>query len=246
MDVHTRYAPDYIAQCLQALARSGATNVGGAWRAEGEAAVAARDRGGLRVALRLPAGPPRATSATKARSTPSTWAAGGATTFGRLGGFDETLVRNQDDELALRIVRSGGRVWQSAAIRSWLRAARLVPRAVPPVLAVRLLEAGRDPQTPAAGGAAPPGAVCLRRWRWRLAAFGALAGLWQPLALLAGGYLLALAAAAIARPWREDRWPVGRHPPVMGGMHIGYGLGFRVGACDAWRHGRGARPVRPR
>src|SRR5262249_26450560 len=35
-----------------------------------------------------------------------------------LGGFDEELVRNQDDELCLRITQSGGTVWQSCAIRS--------------------------------------------------------------------------------------------------------------------------------
>ncbi|NWG76328.1 MAG: glycosyltransferase, partial [Rubrivivax sp.] len=36
MDVHTTYAPDYVAQCLAALGRTGAANVGGPWRAEGE------------------------------------------------------------------------------------------------------------------------------------------------------------------------------------------------------------------
>jgi succinoglycan biosynthesis protein ExoA len=36
-----------------------------------------------------------------------------------LGAFDEALVRNQDDELCLRITRSGGTVWQSSAIRSF-------------------------------------------------------------------------------------------------------------------------------
>ena len=44
----------------------------------------------------------------------------------QLGSFDEELVRNQDDELNLRIVRSGGTVWQSPSIRSWY-----YPRATP-------------------------------------------------------------------------------------------------------------------
>ena len=39
--------------------------------------------------------------------------------FDRIGFFDEELVRNQDDEFNLRIVRSGGRVWQSVKIKSW-------------------------------------------------------------------------------------------------------------------------------
>ena len=36
-----------------------------------------------------------------------------------LGMFDEQLVRNQDDELNLRITRNGGRIFQSSTIRSW-------------------------------------------------------------------------------------------------------------------------------
>ncbi len=36
-----------------------------------------------------------------------------------LGLFDEALVRNQDDELNLRITRAGGKIWQSPAIESW-------------------------------------------------------------------------------------------------------------------------------
>src|SRR5262249_1078406 len=39
--------------------------------------------------------------------------------FDRIGFFDEELVRNQDDEFNLRIVRSGGGVWQSPKIQSW-------------------------------------------------------------------------------------------------------------------------------
>ena len=32
---------------------------------------------------------------------------------GRIGLFDESLVRNQDDELNLRLTRAGGKIWQS-------------------------------------------------------------------------------------------------------------------------------------
>jgi glycosyltransferase involved in cell wall biosynthesis len=35
LDVHTVYATDYIAQCLAAWQRTGADNVGGAWKAQG-------------------------------------------------------------------------------------------------------------------------------------------------------------------------------------------------------------------
>jgi len=35
------------------------------------------------------------------------------------GCSDEALVRNQDDELNLRLTRAGGKIWQSRAIVSW-------------------------------------------------------------------------------------------------------------------------------
>ncbi|MDE2147333.1 MAG: glycosyltransferase, partial [Burkholderiales bacterium] len=110
MDVHTEYAPDYVAQCLAALRQTGAACVGGAWRPVG--------RGWPQAAI--------------ARAFESRFGSGGAASrridftgavdtvylgawrrdeLLRLGGFDERLVRNQDDELALRITRGGGLVW---------------------------------------------------------------------------------------------------------------------------------------
>ncbi|MGH6648936.1 glycosyltransferase family 2 protein [Aquabacterium sp.] len=121
LDVHTVYAPDYIAQCLATWQATGADNVGGPWRAEGVA------------------GPQGTVQRAIAAAFQSRWVAGGALsrdlayegevdtvylgawprqTFERFGGFDETLVRNQDDEHNLRIHQGGGRVWQSASIRS--------------------------------------------------------------------------------------------------------------------------------
>jgi len=41
--------------------------------------------------------------------------------FDRIGLYDESLVRNQDDELNGRLVRSGGKVWQSPRARAAYR-----------------------------------------------------------------------------------------------------------------------------
>lgn len=120
MDVHTDYAIDYIDQCISVLEETGADNVGGAWRA-----VPDDGAGPMQKAV--------------ASAFQSRWVAGGAlsrrldhdgwvdtvylgcwprATFERFGGFDESLARNQDDEHNLRLVRGGGRVWQSSRIRS--------------------------------------------------------------------------------------------------------------------------------
>ncbi|MEP7301621.1 MAG: glycosyltransferase, partial [Caldimonas sp.] len=59
MDVHTEYEADYVAHCLEALAASGADNVGGPWHAVADPA----------------AGP---TQAAVAAAFQSRWVAGGA------------------------------------------------------------------------------------------------------------------------------------------------------------------------
>ena len=118
MDVHTQFADEYVAECIAALQRTGAENVGGAWVARGVSPM------GRAIAAAFQ----------------SRWVVGGARsrdqgyegeadtvylgcwprqTLARIGGFDETLVRNQDDEHNLRLRLAGGRVWQSARIRSW-------------------------------------------------------------------------------------------------------------------------------
>ncbi|WP_354442923.1 glycosyltransferase family 2 protein [Ottowia thiooxydans] len=118
MDIHTEFAPDYVAQCIATLDQSGADNVGGPWVARGTDATS------------------RAISA----AFQCRWVVGGALSrdanyegpvdtvylgcwprgvFERIGTFDEDLVRNQDDEHNLRLRLAGGRIWQSGRIRSW-------------------------------------------------------------------------------------------------------------------------------
>ena len=117
MDVHTAYATNYIAECLAALKATGATCVGGPWQPVGigwpQAAIA--------LAFQSRFGSGGAASRRVDFSGPVDTVYLGAwrrEELLRLGGFDESLVRNQDDELSLRIVRAGGGVWQSATIQS--------------------------------------------------------------------------------------------------------------------------------
>ncbi len=117
MDVHTTYADDYVAQCVKALRDTGATCVGGPWIATGEHAL----QRAIAAAFQSGFGSGGAASRQPDYNGPVDTVYLGAwrrVELQALGGFDETLVRNQDDELNLRIVRSGGQVWQSSAIRS--------------------------------------------------------------------------------------------------------------------------------
>ncbi len=233
MDLHTVYADDYIAECVRALADSGAVCVGGPWRAvvaEGRAGAIARA-----FASRFGSG--GAASRRVDYSGPVDTVYLGAwwrDDLRRLGGFDETLVRNQDDELNLRIVRGGGRVWQSAAIRSWY-----TPRASFTALFRQFWQYGywkvpvmRKHRLPAAPRQLAPFVLVA------LCAVLALCAVWWPALWWAFGLVVALyagvalaGAALAAQPWREPRaW--GRIAWAFACMHFGYGIGFAVGLWD--------------
>lgn len=234
LDVHTTYADDYLAQCLATLERSGADNVGGPWVATGDApmqraiAAAFQSRwvvGGARSRDRAYEG---ATETIYLGCWPRA-------TFDRFGGFDETLVRNQDDEHNLRIVRGGGRLWQSATIRSTYR-----PRASLAQLFAQQRQYGywrpfvlRKHGQPASWRQLVPAAF--------VAALAAalLALPWSgpgPLAGLLGVYALYLVAVSLVittgAGYASLAW---RLPAVIGAYQLGYGLGTWHGVLDLAR-----------
>jgi glycosyltransferase involved in cell wall biosynthesis len=120
MDVHTEYAPDYVQECVRELLRTGADNVGGPARPQAEGllgrAISAAycSRFSCGGALFHNAG-------YEGYVDTVTYGCWRRTTLERLGGFDESLIRNQDDELNMRLSRQGGRIWQTPRIRSWYR-----------------------------------------------------------------------------------------------------------------------------
>jgi glycosyltransferase involved in cell wall biosynthesis len=118
MDAHTRYAPSYTRRCLAELERTGADNVGGParTRAEGTGARAVA----AAYHSKFSTGGARFHDADYEGWVDTvTYGCWRKSTLLQLGLFDETLVRNQDDELNLRLVRSGGKIWQSPDITSW-------------------------------------------------------------------------------------------------------------------------------
>ena len=231
MDVHTEYASDYVAQCLRVLQETGAACVGGAWVPMGQ-------------------GWPQAAIA---RAFESRFGSGGAASrragftgevdtvylgawrreeLLRLGGFDESLVRNQDDELNLRITRGGGRVWQSAAIRS-----RYAPRASFMALFRQFYQYGywkvpviRKHRLPASPRHLVPFAFVAT------VAGLAVLGLAWPLAWWAlAGVMVLYAAAALVNAWALSPGAWREAAGIAWSfacMHAGYGLGFGRGLLD--------------
>lgn len=251
MDLHTEYAPDYVRRCLEVLNETGADNAGGPARTKAEGlagraiAAAYHSRfacGGARFHDVDYEGP--------ADTVPyGCWR---RSLFERMGLFDEALVRNQDDEFNLRILRSGGKIWQSPRIVSWYK-----PRHTLRALFRQYFQYGfwkipviRKHHLPASwrhlipglfvlGAAGMPAAALLLGtgksvWSgWLLTGWLAVAGLYGVLACLA-------AAAAGKRDWKI--FPI--LPVVFFVYHMGYGLGFLMGICY-WsvRRPGGARPT---
>jgi len=119
MDAHSWYAPSYCRRCVETLQHTHADYVGGPVVAQAEGVL------------------PRAVTA----AFHSRFATGGSSRFReldyegwvntlpfgawrkatleRIGLFDESLVRNQDDELNIRLLHAGGKIWQTPALLSW-------------------------------------------------------------------------------------------------------------------------------
>ncbi|MBI1357002.1 MAG: glycosyltransferase [Acidobacteria bacterium] len=233
MDVHTTYAPDYVAECLRALESSGADNVGGPWVARGEGFVAE----------------------TIALAFQSKWSTGGGRAhdpgyegfvdtvylgcwrreaFARFGRFDESLIRGQDSELNFRIWLRGGRVWQTPRIRSWYQ-----PRRSLVALFRQYAQWGywkvailRMHRAPASLRQLAPGLFLLG-----LAAGLPAAWVWPVLAApwlgVVAAYLLANIAAAVVVCRRAGAWKfLALLPAVFAVFHFGFGYGYLRGAVD--------------
>lgn len=117
MDVHTTYAADYVRQCVEILNETGADNVGGPWIARGEGRVGQA----IAAAFQSPfcAGGGKAHDPTYEGEVDTVYlGCWRRSVFERAGTFDPTLVRNQDDEYNFRLLRRGGRIWQSPRIQS--------------------------------------------------------------------------------------------------------------------------------
>lgn len=166
--------------------------------------------------------------------------------FDKIGLFDEELVRNQDDELNYRLIRAGGRIFMSPAIRS-----TYYPRTGLRKLwrqyyqygywRIRTLQKHGEPATlrqivPLAFVCGmlvlAAGAVVLAPLRWPLVAF-------------VGLYVIALVAGALDAG-RRTRWSVVPLLPVVFAiLHFAYGFGSLHGVWSFLVLRRGAASHRP-
>lgn len=240
VDGHCEIPPEYVRLCIDALDRTGADCAGGALVTFGETrlarAIAAAQSsrfgvGGVAFRTGRDQGEYVDTVA---------FGAYRREVFERIGGFDEELVRNQDDEFNFRLTQSGGKIWLDPAISSvyYSRASlgklwrqyfeygfykvRVIQKRgsvaswrhlVPGVFVASLL-------------ASLLLALLTRQPRWALS--------------VAGPYAIANGAASLATP-RNDLRTLPLMPLVFGTLHVAYGAGFLWG-CVRWA-GKGSSPL---
>lgn len=254
LDAHNRYAHDYLVRCLEVAQTTGADNVGGAMFCEGvgflQRAIAAAHHSSFSVGGAHWHNPNF--------EGPTDTVFGGfykREVFDRIGLFDEALVRNQDCELNLRLVRAGGRIWQSPRIKSWYR-----PRSSLSALFRQYKQYGywkvpeiQKHKSPASYRHLVPAAFVLAQGTLALlalfcvvisailpwsAALGHISAM--ILAGLGGSYLLALLTASVLTA-RKNGWALLPFLLVVFPCyHFGYGYGFLRGVWDLVIRRKGA------
>ena len=238
VDGHCEISPDYVRRCVEVLQQTGADNVGGLQRAMGQ--------GWVGQVIVLATGSPFGVGNARFRySEKPGWVdtvylgAYRRGLFDRVGGFDEELVRNQDDEFNYRLLKAGGKIWLDPSVRSVYYSRASLKSLWRQYFQygfwkVRVMQ--KHPRQMRPRQFVPPIFVAALLGSALLAPFTRLRGL--PLALVAGSYILADLAASV---WtaRKGGWQyLPLLPIVFATLHLSWGLGFLIGLvrfAGRWR-----------
>jgi succinoglycan biosynthesis protein ExoA len=241
MDAHTTYAEDYLRECVRVLQESGADNVGGPWIAKGQGSWGEATAAAFRSPFCCGGG--RAHDPDYEGEVDTVYlGCWRRSVFNRIGLFDPNLVRNQDDEFNFRLVRSGGKIWQSPRIRSSYVTRSSVKRLFQQYLQYGFWKVAviRKHRGLASWRHAVPGlfvtSILLALLAIILAASFGLTTVLTAVATLAATELAVYAIASIiaALVCGRSLAPTAMLllPPVFAIYHVAYGLGFLVGVLS--------------
>ena len=235
VDAQSRVPPDYLERAVSTLARTGAANVGGVQRPVGAAGLP----GAIAAAMGSSFGGGPAAFRRGRHSGPADTVYLGV--FDRealesVGGFDETLGRNQDYELNWRLREQGHSVWLDPSL-----VVDYVPRSDYSGLARQYFAYGawkrtmlvRNPRSLRIRQLAAPALAA----GLAFSAFELALGRWRGLALPALYAGACAVAATRLRGGLRGRLDRARAAAAFAVMHICWGTGFLVG-----RTGRGRPP----
>ena len=222
VDGHAVLPPGYITRAVETLQRTGAVNVGGVQRAVGttpfECAVA--------IAMSSPFGVGGARFHSGGTEGPVDTVYLGVfrrDALEQVGLFDETLIRNQDYELNIRLRKAGGIVWFDPALHVTYR-----PRPTLRTLARQYAEYGAWKRRVLT---LHPGSLKLRQAIPPLALVALVAGLvtsiWFPIALIVPGlYAAAIVGASIVTGRSHGLGTMTRLLAVFPTIHLSWAAGF--------------------
>lgn len=246
VDGHTVIAPDYVRQCVDALQRTQADNVGGRMNAIGDTSFG--EAVALGTSTPFGVGGGRFHYSDKEEWVDTVYmGAWPRRVFEQIGLFDEELVRDQDDEFNYRLRAHGGKILLCPLIYS-----KYMVRSTPLALwcqyyqygfwKVRVLQ--KHPLQMSLRQFVPPAFVAsllvnlvmgfITAW-----GFGALA-------FIVVSYLLANLIASILVSKQHGWRCLSSLPLIFAILHISYGFGFLVGLArfaGRWRDRLGRVPI---
>jgi len=234
---HVTLAPDYVSTAVATLQRTGADMVGGTIRAVSDTRI------GEAIALAMShpfgVGGARHRYTDREEETDSVFMGFcHRSVYEKIGGYDEELVRNQDDEFSYRLTRAGGRILCNPEIKSYYHSRSTYKSLWEQYFhygfyKVRVLQKH-------------PGQMRPRQFVPLVFVIGLILSLvltvffpwgWIPLVGLVGLYAFANLAVSLMLAKREGWAYFWLLPPAFAAIHISYGLGFLAGLFkfyDKW------------
>jgi succinoglycan biosynthesis protein ExoA len=118
LDAHSMPYPNYISTCIRDLENGKGENVGGVWEIKPGADTAIAKAIAAAAAHPLGVGDARYRYSDQAGETDTVpFGSFRRDLFFRIGGFDESLLTNEDYEFNVRIRKTGGKIWLDPTIR---------------------------------------------------------------------------------------------------------------------------------
>lgn len=232
---HSALAPDYVSAAVETLNRTGVDLVGGPMRAQGEGYTAQA----IALATSHPfgVGDARFHYADRQELVDTVYMGmGRREVFVDSGGFDEEMVRNQDDEFSYRLLERGGRILCNPAIASRYYGRTSLRRLWGQYFEygywkVRVMQ--KHPRQMRVRQLIPLALVLCLLGTLLVSMYNPWGGV--GLALVGGIYLSANLFASLSLAARNGWRYLLLFPFIFAILHFGYGLGSLVGIFKFWR-----------